>query len=540
MIYVLCENHNYFYEIYEIIKLYYPYEKITQYKKDKFDIETKEDAATDNLKKYKNLLELNSIFILSSINIVDEKKYCECRLYKLENINTNDYKIDELIYNKIIKEDFISNYIIQIENDLNPLHNLNYTKKLKHIIKLTIFNCLKEYSKINIPWGILVGIRPTKLLNELKALNIDENDINNILKNDYKLSNSKISLVNEVSKNSLNYINKDKTNISIYIGIPFCPTKCSYCSFASYSLITYGKYENDYMKALEYEIKKISNFIKGRFKVENIYIGGGTPTSLSNNNFSLLLKLVNDYLFCNTVKEYTVEAGRPDTINKYKLDEMKKSNVTRISINPQTMNDDTLQKIGRKHRTEDIIDKFKMARELGFNNINMDIILGLPDENIDKVKNTLNGIIPLEPENITVHTMAVKRGSNIHEKLDKDKNIINDFLYESNIINNMIDFVYNELKENSYSPYYMYRQKMMIGNMENVGYCKKGYGSIYNIQIIEEKQTIIGLGADSVTKAVYLDHNRIERFANKKDLKLYIETIQKNTDDKISFLETLL
>jgi oxygen-independent coproporphyrinogen-3 oxidase len=414
--------------------------------------------------------------------------------------------------------------------------NDDLKKSVKHGVKVTMFKLLKDITGIEIPWGILVGIRPTKIVNDLKFKNTESSEIYRILKEKYLLRDDKIRLVTEVSDNSYDIINNDKRTISIYVGIPFCPTRCVYCSFASYPIGGVGSYVKNYMSCLRYEIEHLSKFINDNFKVETIYVGGGTPTSLGGGEFKTLLSVIYNCFDIRSLKEFTVEAGRPDTINEAKLKAMAEFGVDRISINPQTMNDDTLRKIGRNHSVEDIKEKFHMARNLGFDNINMDIILGLPGETIEHVKNTLSQIIKLSPENITAHSLAVKRASKLKEKI-----IDNEYMPDADMesASAMMDYVQKKLSENDYVPYYMYRQKMMVGNLENVGYCKKGYECIYNIQMIEEKETIAAFGADAVSKIVFHDENRLERFANKKDLKEYINTIADNSDKKLQFLKLL-
>jgi oxygen-independent coproporphyrinogen-3 oxidase len=290
------------------------------------------------------------------------------------------------------------------------------------------------------------------------------------------------------------------------------------------------------MISLQYEIEHLSKFLNENFKIESVYIGGGTPTSVDDDDFKNLMSILSENFDIESVKEFTVEAGRPDTINEAKLKAMAEHGVNRISINPQTMNNDTLKKVGRNHSVQDIKDKFHMARDLGFKNINMDMILGLPGETLEHVKNTISEIIMLSPENITAHSLAVKRASKLKEKL-----IGNEFIpmIAMKDAGDMMDYVQENLSANGYVPYYMYRQKQIAGNLENVGYCKKGYECIYNIQMIEEKETIIAFGADAESKIIFHEENRMERFANKKDLNEYINTIADNSDKKLQFLKLL-
>ena len=266
------------------------------------------------------------------------------------------------------------------------------------------------------------------------------------------------------------------------------------------------------------EIKGISEIIKENNKeIETLYIGGGTPTALEAKELDLVITSLFKELNLENIKEFTVEAGRPDTITKEKLQVLKKHNVSRISINPQSMNDITLEKIGRGHKVQDIIDCFNMARDLGFDNINMDIILGLVDEDVFMVENTLKQIQKLNPESLTVHTLAVKRSSTLKE------NIENYELTQYEEMIKMIDLSMEYAKKMGLNPYYMYRQKHMLGNLENIGYAKEGYECIYNMQIMEEKQSNYAIGAGAISKFVYVDEDRIERVENVKNVEQYIE-----------------
>lgn len=290
----------------------------------------------------------------------------------------------------------------------------------------------------------------------------------------------------------------------------------------------FGHLREEYVQALIKEIKGLAKLLKDTNKeIETLYIGGGTPTTLEPKELDTLIKALFKELDLSKIKEFTVEAGRPDSITREKLEVMKKHNVSRISINPQTMNDETLVKIGRDHNVNDIIDTFHMARELGFDNINMDIILGLVDEDIDMVRNTLEKIKELDPESLTVHTLAIKRASTLKENLDKYELT----RYEEMI--KMIDLSMEYAKDMGLNPYYMYRQKHMLGNLENIGYAKEGYECIYNIQIMEEKQSNFAVGAGAITKYVYVDEDRIERTDNVKNVEQYIDRVDEMIQRKV-------
>lgn len=367
-------------------------------------------------------------------------------------------------------------------------------------------------------WGILVGVRPKKLYSELTKKN-GMKEAERILSQEYCLNDTKIKLLRDTYLAQEKALAGSEPNaIGIYVGIPFCPTRCLYCSFTSNKITKQAA--SNYLVALKKEIKAVERILKERgLFVESIYIGGGTPTSLDDEDFNSLLDDVSSSFMNSKTKEFTVECGRPDTINQYKLNSLLKHGVDRISINPQTMSQKTLDIIGRAHSPEDIINSFKLARATGDFIINMDLITGLPEENPDDFKNTLDTIIDLNPENITVHTLAVKKASRL---IEQD----NEFNYrQADTVREMLSYASSKLYENKYVPYYLYRQKHMAGNFENVGYCKEGYAGIYNIRIMEENQSIIALGAGGISKIFYPEENRIERIPNVSNYEIYIERI---------------
>ena len=314
-------------------------------------------------------------------------------------------------------------------------------------------------------------------------------------------------------------------DISLYIGIPFCPTRCLYCSFTSYPIDIYAKKADEYIEKLAIEMKFVSEAVKGR-NIRSLYIGGGTPTSLSDEQFAVFMEHVAENFDVKNVGEFTVEAGRPDTITPDKLKAMKDSFVSRISINPQTMNQKTLDIIGRRHSVDDIRRAFFMARENGFENINMDIILGLPDEKTSDVENTMIQLEKLSPESITVHTLAVKRASRLKET-------INDYgLTAAEEMERMIEISSNYAEKIELKPYYMYRQKAMLGNFENVGYAKDGFESVYNVEIMEERQSVIAMGAGGATKLYNPMKNEISRVFNVKSVDDYLARIDEMIERK--------
>ena len=405
-------------------------------------------------------------------------------------------------------------------------------KQKKEAVKLTMYKLLSEFHNKAYPWGILTGIRPLKIVHDLMDKGHNKDSIEAFMRNNHLVSMEKAQLAVEIASRERSFLYPlDSKKVSIYIGIPFCPTRCHYCSFTSNSLKTCGGLVEDYLSALILEMEQTHTFMtKYKLKVQTIYIGGGTPTSINEEQLDKLLSRAIE-LFGGSLEEFTCEAGRPDTITEGKLRVLKQRGVTRISINPQTMNDETLEKIGRAHSSEETIKSFELARKLGFDNINMDIILGLPGEGIKHLEKTLKAIEKLQPESLTVHTMAIKRASIINEEMDN-------FAKQGNTVE-MMKLAAEFARMQNLHPYYLYRQKHMVENLENIGYCKPGYECIFNIQTIEEKQTNIAFGADAITKTVFVGENRIERQGNIKDIRLYIARIGEQISKKVQLLEEL-
>ena len=400
----------------------------------------------------------------------------------------------------------------------------------KWLVKKGVYETLKEATGMRPAWGMLTGIRPAKKANELMDEGMTQEEVVNHLVEKYDVTRKKAALTVEVAlaeRDILGSIKKD--DLGIYIGIPFCPTRCLYCSFASYPLDKFEKKVDEYIDCLVKEIEYIGSYSKGK-NIRNIYIGGGTPTSLNEERLERVLKAVKENFDIENIAEYTVEAGRPDTITKEKLEIIKKYGADRISINPQTMCEKTLSLIGREHTPSQIKDAFKMAREAGFENINMDIILGLPGEDCDDLKFTLDEIKALSPDSLTVHTLAVKRASRLKEELE------NTPLTDAAVTEKMLGLSAEAAKELGMKPYYMYRQKNMVGNFENVGYCTEGKECLYNVDIMEEKLTIIAAGAGATTKVYEPETNHIYRIYNVKSLDDYIERIDEMIERKINDL----
>ena len=398
--------------------------------------------------------------------------------------------------------------------------------QIKNALKQLIYTALSEYTGKTLPWGTLTGIRPTKIPMTMMEENISDEDIMQYMKDTYYISEEKGTLAIDIARrekallDTLHYEN----GYSLYIGIPFCPTTCLYCSFTSYPIVSWEKRVSDYLNALEKEIDFVADFYKDKI-LDTIYIGGGTPTTLKAPELERLLHKIHHSLDLSHLKEFTVEAGRADSITIEKLEVLKEYGVTRISVNPQTMNQKTLDLIGRRHTVEQVKDAFYLAREVGFTNINMDIILGLPEETTQEVQHTVNEIVKLQPDSLTVHSLAIKRASKLSRWIE-EKGI--------SMLNNTEETMQIAMQgalQLHMQPYYLYRQKNMSGNFENVGYATEGNYGIYNILIMEEKQTIVALGAGSITKRVYGD-GRIERCDNVKDVGLYIEKIDEMIERK--------
>lgn len=390
---------------------------------------------------------------------------------------------------------------------------------------------LKERTGKELPWGTLTGIRPTKIAMTKFQEGMTEEQIYHYMKDTYYTSDEKIALSIEIAKREKQLLSTIdyEHGYSLYIGIPFCPTTCLYCSFTSYPIGKWQGRTHLYLEALFHEMEYVAERMKGR-TLDTVYFGGGTPTSLPAEDLDRLITKLKDTFDFSSVQEFTVEAGRPDSITREKFEVLKKHGVDRISINPQTMNQETLDLIGRHHTVEMVKDCFKLAREMGFDNINMDLIIGLPEETIEDVVNTMEEIKALGPDSVTVHSLAIKRAArlNMFKERYADLKITN--------TQEMIDLTARYAREMGMEPYYLYRQKNMAGNFENVGYALPGKACIYNILIMEEKQTIAACGAGTTTKVLYASENRLERAENVKDVDLYIQ----KTDEMIARKEKLL
>ncbi len=410
-------------------------------------------------------------------------------------------------------------------------------RKLKQEIKRTVYDYVSSKVKSTSPWGILVGMRPVKLVHEMLDTGMTPEVVGLKLRDDYRVSNEKIELALQIADVERPYLESASTDpISLYICIPFCPTRCLYCSFPSNAMGQKGKLMDPYLDALIKEIKEVSEMIdKSLQRVDCIYIGGGTPTSLSESQLERLLHEIETQVGTDKLVEYTVEAGRPDSITEDKLKIMKKYGVDRICINPQTMNDDTLTIIGREHNKEDIRSVYEMAKNIGFKSINMDLIIGLPGETARSVEETMAHVGAMRPENVTLHTLAIKRSSRLNQTLQQKSGSEYE-LSSAGDAEKMMEIAMASLYGMEMHPYYMYRQKKILANLENVGFCKEGHESVYNIRIMEERHQIVALGAGAASKMVYLNENRFERVANTKGVEDYIERVDEMIEKKRPYL----
>ncbi len=405
----------------------------------------------------------------------------------------------------------------------------------KNKLKQVLYKLLSQLTGQTLPWGNLTGIRPTKIAMGLIESGMSNAQAAEYMRNTYFTSKEKTALAITIANRErelLKDIDYEK-GYSLYVGIPFCPSICLYCSFSSSPLQRWKDQVDAYLDALLKELDFISEAMKDR-TLDTIYIGGGTPTTLEPEQLERLLGHINARFQVYQVKEYTVEAGRPDSITREKLQAIRKFPVTRISVNPQTMNQATLELIGRRHTVEDTRHAFALARECGFDNINMDIIVGLPGEQKEDVQHTLEEIKKLDPDSLTVHSLAVKRAARL--------NMFKEQYEEMEFINNqeIMDMAMKYAYQCQMGPYYLYRQKNMCGNLENIGYAKVDKAGIYNILIMEEKQSILAAGAGASTKFVFQNGERIERAENVKDVANYISRIDEMIERKRTGIDTWL
>lgn len=387
----------------------------------------------------------------------------------------------------------------------------------KNVLKRLLYGSLKEQTGRELPWGTLTGIRPAKIVMARLEEGRSDREIRSYMKETYLAGDDKIGLSLNIAKRERSLLSSIdcENGYSLYVGIPFCPTTCLYCSFPSFSIKSWEARIEEYLTALFSELDYAAKAMAGK-KPDTVYVGGGTPTSLQADPLERMLKKLVSVFDLSEVREFTVEAGRPDSITEEKLEVLLRHGVTRISINPQTMKQATLDLIGRRHTVSEVRETFHLARRMGFDNINMDLIMGLPGEGRNDVIQTLEEIKALAPDGITVHSLAVKRAA----ALNMDKERYGSYKFVNT--QEMIDLTADCARSLGQEPYYLYRQKNMAGNFENVGYSKPGKACLYNILIMEEKETIIGCGAGTTTKVVFPKEKRLERTENVKNVEQYM------------------
>ncbi len=437
---------------------------------------------------------------------------------KIEVLHTSDIDEKTAVCEVISEGDsIIARAVLKLENGIAEHKAVvdrqiaDTKKETQHELARQLFYCFYELTGYRPDWGIRTGVRPAKLFlrycNDYGIEYAEKFFKNKFLVSDKKLGLCKASVLGEEKIISLSGDN----SFSLYLSIPFCPSRCSYCSFVSHSVEKAKDIIPQYVDLLCEELKITAQIAKeNNLKLETVYMGGGTPTTLSAEQLNRVLSTVREYFDMSTVREFTVEAGRPDTIDREKLEAIKQNGVTRISINPQTMNDSVLSIIGRRHTAADTAAAFKLAREIGFDNINMDLIAGLPGDSFEIFKATIDAILKLDPESVTVHSLSMKRASTLtangeyeHIKLGSEAS-------------KMVDFARETFTNHKILPYYMYRQSKTVGNLENVGYAKSGYEGLYNVYIMDETHTILACGASAVTKLKDKTQKNIKRIFNFK------------------------
>lgn len=458
--YLINKNHSFHYEMENLLRVFFP-EKITVSE----EIPEAEDYC---------LAELDGSTVSVTVRLLG-KEYSESKAAPFSEKNADD--TDE-----------------------------SFLERKMALVMLELLSGITEYTP---PWGILTGVRPAKLMSKLIE-SYGELWAISYFTNELQVSEEKTALALSVARKEAPIINaSEPDSYSLYVSVPFCPTRCSYCSFISHSNESAKKLIPEYVEKLCEELAVTGKIAKElELKLESIYIGGGTPSVLTAEQ----LKKVTDAISANfdvpSVREYTIEAGRPDSTTKEKLEVMKNCGCTRISINPQTFNDDVLKEIGRNHSAQMTLDCFSDAREVGFTNINTDLIAGLPTDTLESYERTLSKAIELSPENITVHTLALKRSSNIVTESRKTNSGI--------VASEMLSLTQKRLTDAGYVPYYMYRQSKCLGNLENVGWTKEGYECLYNVYMMEECHTVLAVGAGAVIKLKAPESNEIERIFNYK------------------------
>lgn len=504
------------YDIHSLLKAFFPKEDVEIYYTAEAHADEKNVACTNHFAENANEENVSRF----TIHYADDKisiawDGMPLRLLGTTSNRTDEYSTLENVDDEAVEGPGLRTFKVDFAN----------RAETKNALKEHLYRLLEEETGRSLPWGTLTGIRPTKIPMQLLDEGKSEREVADYMKKTYLASDEKIDLSIAIAERERALLSRldYKKGYSLYIGIPFCPSTCLYCSFTSYPLASWRNQVDAYLDALEREIDYVAAKNYHR-KLNSIYIGGGTPTTLEPYQLDRLIRKIRCSFDLSHCIEFTVEAGRPDSITKEKLQVLRHNGISRISINPQTMKQETLDIIGRHHTVDQTIESFKLARSLGFDNINMDLIMGLPEENIDDVRHTMEVLKELDPDNITIHSLAIKRAARL--------NIFKDRYESMQMVNTQehMDLCADYCKKMGLSSYYLYRQKGMAGNMENVGYAKPGKAGVYNVLIMEERQTIIACGAGSSTKRVWQEANpdgthRIERCENVKDVAQYIARI---------------
>lgn len=480
---------------------------------------------------------MNLCNINHSFNYETEKL---CRLFlPFEKINVIDYvetaeiyAVTELSGDKANAILHIGKKSYSVSAEIVNYKNEPTEKVAERVLAKALYECFVALTGYRSQWGILTGVRPGKLYSSLSR-EYGKEYAEDYFKNELLVSDKKTTLCAMTSFSEREIVEKSGNNsFSLYVSIPFCPTRCSYCSFVSHSVEKSEKLIPEYLEKLKTEIEQTAKIARDlNLKLETVYIGGGTPTTLSAEQLKLLLITIRNNFDVSGITEYTVEAGRPDTITKEKLEAIKSGGVTRISINPQTMNDRVLEHIGRRHNSQQTREAFALAREVGFDNINMDLIAGLPTDTLDSFKATVDEVIKMKPENVTVHSLSMKRAATLS---------VNGSLPEIEmgaVASDMVDYAREKLTGAEIIPYYMYRQSKTVGNLENVGYAKKGFEGYYNVYIMDETHTILACGASAVTKLREPGGKTIDRVFNYKYPYEYINDFKTILSRKAKILE---
>ncbi len=442
------------------------------------------------------------------------------------------FSLDDSVFAESVLEGNISRARVVFENCQATGEAVSFNDEKMYVtnaIKKAVFHACKKLSQMPTPWGISTGIRPAKNVTKLFNEGFNKEYVLNHLKDEFLIEDNKARLSIAVAEKEKAILDSmGKNSVSIYVGIPFCPSRCSYCSFISQATEHNNKFVEPYTKALIKEIEHSGKLLeKTDLKVESVYFGGGTPTAIPENLLESIIVSLKDNFDLSTVKEFCVEAGRPDTFSKQMMDMLVRQKVGRISINPQSMHQKTLDKIGRKHSVEDIKRAFYLAHEAGIQSINADLIAGLPDEDEAMMEYSVNEILKENPQAVTVHTLYMKRAADLIDSFSK--------LRFTNGVAGMVNKAYSLLTNNGFDPYYMYKQRNTLGNLENVSYARSGHESIYNVYIMEEVQPILALGAGGSSKIV--TKSGIDRIYNPKEAGDYTNRIDEVLQRKDNFFK---